>query len=90
MVGDIMEKEKIGEITHYFTNISVGIIELSGDLQIGDSISIEGETTDFQQEIDSMQIEHEEVESAGPGDAVGVKVKERVREGDLVYKIEEE
>lgn len=83
-----MEKEKVGETTHYFTNISVGIIKLNDDLKVGDSISIEGETTDFQQEVDSMQIEHEDVKSASSGDAVGVKVKDRVREGDIVYRIE--
>lgn len=85
---DIVEKEKVGVITHYFTNISVGIIELEADLGVGDTISIEGETTDFQQEVDSMQIEHEDVESASSGDAVGIKVRERVREGDIVYRVE--
>lgn len=84
-----MEKEEIGEVTHYFTDISVGVIELSGTLKLGDQISIEGATTDLQQEVGSMQIEHEDVTEAGPSDAVGMKVKDRVREGDIVYKIEE-
>ncbi len=84
-----IEKEKIGKITHYFTDISVGVIELSGKLEVGDKISIEGATTNIQQEVDSMQIKHEDVEEAGPGDAVGIKVKDRVREDDAVYKIEE-
>lgn len=82
-----VEKEKIGDVTHYFTNISVGVIDLSGDLKIGDKISIEGATTDIQQEVESMQIEHEDVEEAGPGDSIGLKVKDRVREGDVVYKL---
>ncbi|KXA90095.1 hypothetical protein AKJ57_04490 [candidate division MSBL1 archaeon SCGC-AAA259A05] len=88
MVDEPVEKEKIGEITHYFTNISVGVIELRGKLEVGEQISIEGATTDIQQEVESMQIEHEDVKEAGSGDAVGIKVKDRVREGDIVYKME--
>lgn len=85
-----MEKEEIGEVTHYFTDISVGVVDLSGDLKIGDRISIEGSTTDFEQEVGSMQIEHDDVEEAESGDAVGLKVRNRVREGDKVYKIKEQ
>ena len=87
MVEDIEEKKKVGEVTHYFTNINVGVIELNDKLQVGDTISIEGETTNFQQEIGSMQIEHDDVESADSGELVGLKVKDRVREVDIVYKI---
>ncbi len=87
MAEEPVEKEKIGEVTHYFTDISVGVIELSGEMEIGDRISIEGATTDVQQDVESMQIEHDNVEKAGPGDAVGIKVQDRVREGDAVYKI---
>lgn len=88
MEEEPLEKEEVGEITHYFTDIEVGVIELSEELKLGDEISIEGATTNFRQEVESMQIEHEDVKEAGPGDAIGVKVKDRVREGDLVYKIE--
>jgi len=87
MVEKPVEKEKIGKVTHYFTEINVGVIELSEDLKVGDEISIEGATTDIQQPVDSMQIEHDDVEEASSGDAVGMKVKDRVREGDIVYKI---
>lgn len=86
MEEEPMEKEKVGEITHYFTDIGVGVIELSGNLSVGDEISIEGATTDLTQEVDSMEIDREKVEEAGPGDAVGIKVEGRVREGDLVFK----
>ena len=82
-----VEKERIGEVTHYFTDISVGVIDLSGKLEIGDEISIEGATTDIRQEVESMQIEHDDVEEAGADDQVGMKVDGRVREGDVVYKI---
>ena len=84
-----MEKKEIGKITHYFTNIGVGVIELSGELKIGDTISIEGATTNFTQKVDSMQVENQNVESAKAGDSIGLKTKERVREGDLVYKVTE-
>lgn len=82
------EGKLIGEITHYFSNIEVCVIKLAGVLKEGDSIRITGgENTDFTQEVKSMQIEHEEVKSAKKGDSVGLKVKEKVREGYKVYKI---
>ncbi len=79
--------EKIGQVTHYFNNINVGAIELTGDLKVGDRIRFKGATTDFDQVVESMQIENEDVEAASPGEGVGLKVKKRVREGDEVYKI---
>jgi putative protease len=81
-------KKLVGKISHYFTKIGVGVIELSDELKVGDRISIEGATTNVQQNVRSMQIEHTEVQSAGPGDAIGMKVDQRVREGDLVYKLD--
>lgn len=86
MEEEPIEKKKVGEITHYFTDIDVGVIELSGNLSVGDEISIEGATTDLTQKVESMEIDREKVEEAGPGDAVGIKVEGRVREGDLVFK----
>ncbi len=82
------EGKLIGKITHYFSNIEVCVIDLSGTLKEADSIRIVGgENTDFTQVIDSMQIEHEKVKIAKKGDSVGLKVKEKVREGYKVYKI---
>jgi putative protease len=83
-----VEKKLVGKVTHYFTKIGVGVIELSDELKVGDRISIEGATTNLQQTVRSMQIEHEDVQRAGAGDAIGLKVDQRVREGDLVYKLE--
>ena len=81
-----MEEEKlVGKITHYYNVIGVGIIELRGVLKAGDMIHVKGKATDFEQTVDSIQIEHEKVESAKKGDVVGIKVKERVKEGDEVY-----
>lgn len=87
-----MTKEKkpkpIGEITHYFSNISVGVIKLSAPLNQGDEIRVMGgENTDFNQKVDSMQVDHKEVKKAKKGDSVGLKVSEKVREGYKVYKI---
>lgn len=82
------EGKLIGKISHYFSNIGVGVIDLTAPLKEGDEIRIVGgEETDFTQQVDSMQIEHEKVKSAGKGDSVGLKVKEKVREGYSVYKI---
>ncbi len=84
------EEKLIGKITHYFTNIGVGVIEVTeGELKVGDKIHIKGATSDFEQTVDSMQIEHENVEVAKKGDAIGLKVEQQVREGDEVYKAAE-
>lgn len=82
------EGKLIGKITHYFSNIGVAVIDLSSPLKEGETIRIiGGEETDFNQTADSMQVDHEKVKSAKKGDAVGLKVDERVREGYQVYKI---
>ena len=81
------DKKPIGEITHFFSNISVAVIKLSGKLKEGEKILIEGATTNFEQEAKSMQIEHKGVKEAKKGDSIGLKVKDRVREGDKVYKV---
>lgn len=81
-------EEEIGRITHYFAKISVGILEITkGELYIGDTIHIKGHTTDFYQNIESMQVDHSPVNSAKSGDAVGLKVENSVREKDLVFKV---
>ncbi|MDH3942805.1 MAG: hypothetical protein OEV06_01750 [Anaerolineae bacterium] len=84
-----MEVE-IGEVTHYFGKIRVAVLELDQELKVGDQIHIIGHTTDFNQKVASMQIEHKEVPAAGPGADVAIKVKSRVRSGDAVFKVEEE
>lgn len=85
----LMEIE-VGKVTHFFTNISVAVIELKDKIAEGDKIHIKGATTDFMQKIESMQINHKPVKEAGYGQSIGLKVKDRVREGDIVYKIVEE
>ena len=86
-----MVEEKIGIVEHFFTNVSVAAIRITnGELKIGDTIHIVGAHTDFTQKIDSMQIDRVPVESVKVGADVGIKVKDRVREHDVVYKVPEE
>jgi translation elongation factor EF-1alpha len=82
-----MPEEKVGVVKDYFAKISVAGIDITGKLKAGDTIHIKGHTTDFEQVVESMQIEHDQVEEARPGDAIGVKVNERCRGGDMVYKV---
>ncbi|KPK64646.1 hypothetical protein AMJ83_00085 [candidate division WOR_3 bacterium SM23_42] len=84
-----MEK-LIGKITHYFNKISVGIIEITdSELKIGDTIHIKGHTSDFTQQVTSMQLEHEAIEKAKKGDAIGIKVDSPVHEHDQVFLVTE-
>ncbi len=84
------EEKLVGRITHYFTRISVAVVELSDNLKVGDEIIIKGATTNLRQKVESMQIMHKPVTEAKAGQSVGLKVVDRVREGDKVYKIVEQ
>jgi len=84
----VQKEELIGRITHYYSHLSVCIIELTGgELRVGDVIHIKGEHTDLIQTVDSMQIEHQNVSQAEKGKVVGVKVKVKVREHDRVFRV---
>jgi len=86
-----MVEEKIGIIEHFFTDISVAAITITdGELKVGDTIHVVGATTEFKQKIDRMEIDRKSVETVKPGDDVGIKVKDRVKEHDIVYKVTEE
>lgn len=85
-----MEEKKIGEVTHYFSHIGVAIVKIDKEgLKVGDTIHIKGATSDFQQKVESIQIEHKTVTEAKPRDMVGLKVKEHAREKDEVFKLVE-
>ena len=85
-----MPEEEIGEVTDYFRKIEVAAIDITqGTLSVGDTIHIKGHTTDFTQVVESMQIEHENVQTAKVGDSIGIKVKDHVRDHDKVYKVTE-
>ena len=82
-----MEEKKVGVIIKFFGNIGVAAIKLTDDsLRVGDTIHIKGHTTDLTQKVESMQIENQSVEEAAPGADIGIKVGDRVRENDVVYK----
>lgn len=87
-----MEEVEVGKVMHYYTKISVAAVEVTNlpGIKVGDIIHIKGRTTDFSQKVESMQIGHKEVKEAKPGDQIGIKVKERVRESDKVYVVVEE
>jgi putative protease len=83
-----MEEKKVGIVIKYFGKISVAAIKLTDDsLKVGDTIHIKGHTTDLTQEVGSMQIENQNVQEAGPGADIGIKIGDRVRENDVVYKV---
>ena len=82
-----MEEKEIGAVVHYFGKVSVGIIALTDVLKVGDTVHIKGHTSDFSQSVDSMEIEHQEVQEGKPEDQVGIKVSQKVHEHDKVYKV---
>jgi hypothetical protein len=85
-----MEEKKVGEVIKFFGKIGVAAIRLTeGGVKVGDQIRIVGHATDLVQSLDSMQIENQGVLEAGPGVEIGIRVKDRVREHDVVYKIVE-
>lgn len=81
------EGKLIGKVSHYFSQIGVAVMELSDTLKVGDTIRIAGGQTNFTQQVESMEIEHRKVQEARPGDSVGLKVAQKVREGYKVYKL---
>lgn len=82
-----MAEEKIGDVSDFFARPVVAAIELTGDVKVGDRIHIKGHSTDLEVTVESMQIHNAQVSEAKAGDGVGVKVPDRVRRGDAVYKI---
>ena len=82
-----MPEEAIGKVSDFFARPVVAGIELSGTLKLGDKIHIKGHTTDIELTVDSMQINNVDVNEAKVGDSVGIKVSDRVRRGDTVYKV---
>ena len=83
-----MDEELVGKVVKFFSKPSVAAMEItSGTLRVGDRIRIKGHTTDLEETVDSMQIEKESIEEAEPGFLVGIKVNDRVREGDKVFKV---
>jgi putative protease len=83
-----MEEKEIGKITNYFSKIGVAVVELTAPLQLGDEIHIVGGDRDFQQQVESMQVEHEAIDKADAGQDIAIKLDQKARPNDTVYKIE--
>ena len=82
-----MAEKEIGTVTNYFSRIGVAILALNAPLQLGDKIRIKGGDRDFEQTVESMQVEHQPIESAQAGQEIALKVDQKVRANDIVYKI---
>ena len=80
-----MAEKEIGKVSSYFSHVGVAAIKLSRKLKVGDKIHVKGSTTDFEQLVDSMQVEKEDVQKAKKGDHVGIKVPEKVRPNDTIF-----
>ena len=85
-----MKEERIGVISHYYSHLGVAAIVLEGKLVVGDTIHIKGHTSDFTQKVESIQLEHKDINLAEKGADIGIKVKEHAREHDVVYRMVEE
>ncbi|MEA3459146.1 MAG: hypothetical protein U9R11_00465 [Chloroflexota bacterium] len=82
-----MAEKEVGKVTHYFRKIGVAVVELTDELKLGDTVHIKGGTADFEQKVESMEIEHEPVEKAVAGQSIGLKVAQKVRGKETVYKV---
>lgn len=82
-----MSGKLIGEVTHFYNRIGVAVVNLSGAIELGDQVHFFGRNTDFRQQVQSMQIEHQPVSEAGKGQEIAIKVERRVRNQDKVYKL---
>jgi len=85
-----MSGKRIGKVTHYFDRISVAVLELTDKIRVGDTLHFLGHATDFKQDVKSLQIEHQNVDEAKPGQDVALKVAQKVHPNDAVFKITEE
>jgi putative protease len=82
------EPKPIGTVTHFYGNLEVAIVKFNKGVAVGERVKFKGATTDFEEAIKSMQYDHQAIESAKKGQEVGIKVGDKVREGDLVYAAE--
>ncbi|OHA46629.1 MAG: hypothetical protein A3A80_02070 [Candidatus Terrybacteria bacterium RIFCSPLOWO2_01_FULL_44_24] len=80
-----MEEKQIATITHFYGNIGVAVLKLSGPLKIGDSIHVKGASADFIQQVSSMEVDHKAIASASTGDEIGMKLDQKTKAGDKVF-----
>ena len=82
-----MEEKEIGTVNHYYSKLSVGIIQLTDSLKVGDTIHIKGHSEDFTQTVSSMQVDYKDMKEAAAGQAAAIKVDQKVHQNDKVYKV---
>ncbi len=82
-----MKENQIGEVTHYYSHLEVAIVKFSRKVKIGETVHFKGSTTDFVLKISSIQFDHEDIDEAKKGQEVGIKVSEKVRQGDKVCEV---
>jgi len=80
-----MAKSPVGEVTHYYSNLGVAIVKLNKGLKVGDKVHVEGHSTNFDQAVSEMQLDHANIEAGKKGQDIGLKISEKVREGDKVF-----
>ena len=82
-----MEEKEVGKVVHYYDKIGVAVVKVSGEgMAHGDGLHVKGHTTDFEMVLESMQLDHKPVEKARAGEEVAIKVEQKAKEGDIVYK----
>lgn len=84
----VKKQKPIGVVTHFFGGIEVAIIKLATPLEVGTRVHFKGATTDFEETIKSMQFDHKDIEKGKKGQEIGIKVKDKVREGDQIFLVE--
>jgi len=85
-----MTGKRVGKVTHYFDHLNVAVLALSEGIRVGETLHFLGHSTDFKQQVTSLQIEHKAVETAKPGEDVAMKVDQRVHPNDAIFRIEDE
>ncbi|MEX0621564.1 MAG: translation elongation factor-like protein [Candidatus Woykebacteria bacterium] len=84
-----MKEKEVGKVTHFYDNISVGVIKLSDALKVGNKIHIQGAHDDFEQSVESMQLDHKEIKNGKKGQEIAIKVEDKVHDNDKVFKVED-
>ena len=83
------DEKEVGKVTHFYDKIGVGVVELSGPLKVGDKIHIQGANDDFEQSVDSIQLDHKDVKSGKKGNVIAIKVDQPVHKNDNVLVVKE-
>ena len=81
-----MKEKQIGKVTHFYDKLSVGVVKLSDTLKVGDKIHIQGAHDDFEQTVESMQLEHKDIKSGKKGQEIAIKVESKIHDNDKVLK----